>query len=339
MSRGGEEGHAAPAPAPFVEASSASVRRMPRWEGVAVLFLTLGCWCAVPLFIRHLSAYVDHWTNNGWRYGASALFWLPAVLWALGRGRLPKAIWRAALVPALANTLAQVAFTAAHSHVNPGLLTFGLRAQLVAVAVGAYLLFPAERPTIRSPRYLAGLALLAGGIVGVVLGGEASLEGGTGTGVALAVSAGVGYAVYGLAVRRFMIGFHPVLAFGVIALYTGGALVAAMVAFAPGHGAAVLDLAPRELWAMGLSAFLGIALGHVLYYTAIDRLGVAVTSGVLQLQPFVVSAGSAALFGEALGAGQWAAGAVAVTGAGFVLSAQKAAERSPRRAGDSREGG
>lgn len=172
-----------------------------------------------------------------------------------------------------------------------------------------------------------------------MLGGDASLEGGTGTGVALAVTAGVGYAVYGLAVRRFMIGFHPVLAFGVIALYTGGALVAAMVAFAPGHGAAVLDLAPRELWAMGLSAFLGIALGHVLYYTAIDRLGVAVTSGVLQLQPFVVSAGSAALFGEALGAGQWAAGAVAVTGAGLVLSAQKAAERSPRRAGDPREGG
>jgi drug/metabolite transporter (DMT)-like permease len=239
-------------------------------------------------------------------------------------------------VPAVANTVAQVAFTAAHSHVNPGLLTFGLRAQLVAVAVGAYLLFPAERPTIRSPRYLAGLALLAGGIVGVVAGGDASFGGGTGTGVALAVGAGIGYAVYGLAVRRFMIGFHPVLAFGVIALYTGGALVAAMLAFAPRHGAAVLDLAPRELWALGLSAFLGIALGHVLYYTAIDRLGVAVTSGVLQLQPFVVSAASAAIFGEVLGAGQWAAGAVAIAGAGLVLSAQKAAERSLRRAGEPR---
>ena len=65
-------------------ASSAAVRHMRRWEGVAVLVATLACWSSVPLFVRHLAEYIDHWTNNGWRYGASALFWLPAVLWALG---------------------------------------------------------------------------------------------------------------------------------------------------------------------------------------------------------------------------------------------------------------
>ena len=130
-------------------------RRIPRWEGVAVLLVTLACWSSVPLFIQHLAAYVDHWSNNGWRYGASALFWLPAVLWALGRGRLSRTIWKAALVPALFNTGAQVAFTAAHEFVNPGLLTFGMRLQLVAVAAGAYLLFPAERATIASARCCA----------------------------------------------------------------------------------------------------------------------------------------------------------------------------------------
>ena len=41
----------------------------------------------------------------------------------------------------------------------------------------------------------------------------------------LAIGAGIGYGAYGLAVRRFMTGFHPVYAFGVIALYTGAALV------------------------------------------------------------------------------------------------------------------
>lgn len=316
--------------------SGAAIRHMRRWEGVLVLLTTLACWSSVPLFLRHLSGYIDHWTNNGWRYGASALFWLPAVLWALSRGALPRRIWRAALVPSILNAVAQVAFTAAHSYVNPGLLTFGLRLQLVAVAAGAYLLFPQERATIASPRYLGGLALLAGGIGAVLLGGGSTFDGSSGTGIALAIGAGLGYGMYGLAVRRFMHGFHPVFAFGVIALYTGASLVAAMAVFAPGHGAAVLGLAPRELWHLALSAFLGIALGHVLYYTAIARLGVATTSGVLQLQPFVVASVSAALFGERLGAGQWAGGVVAVLGAALVLSAQKAAERRKARpAGES----
>ncbi|MEI6473984.1 MAG: DMT family transporter [Planctomycetota bacterium] len=308
-------------------ASSFTVRHMKRSEGVLVLVATLVCWSTVPLFVRHLAGYIDHWTNNGWRYGASALFWLPAVVWALSRGILPRTIWRAALIPAVANTVAQVAFTAAHSYVNPGLLTFGLRMQLVAVAIGAYLLFPAERATIASARYLGGLGLLICGVAGVLLGGGNILDGTSAIGVLLAVFAGFGYGMYGLAVRKFMYGYHPVFAFGVIALYTGGTLVVGMLAFGRGHGAEVFDLGSNELWSLGLSAFFGIAIGHVLYYTAIDRMGVATTAGVLQLQPFIVSAFSAVFFGEVLSGKQWGAGVVAIVGAGLVLSAQKAAER------------
>lgn len=314
-------------------ASSAAVRHMRRWEGVLVLAVTLGCWSSVPLFLRHLAEYVDHWTNNGWRYGASALFWLPAVAWALARGTLPTSIWRAALVPALFNTLAQIVFTAAHHYVSPGIVTFGLRIQVVFVAVGAFALFPAERAIIRSPLYLAGLAVLLGGIGAVLLGGEEIYGEASRTGVLLAVASGVGYALYGLSVRKFMYGYHPVYAFGVIALYTGSALVACMLIWGVDHGAAVFTLESRELWQLGLSAFLGISLGHVLYYTAIDRLGVATTSSVLQLQPFIVSVASIPLFGLALGALQWGGGVFALVGAGLVLGAQRAAERAARGRG------
>jgi drug/metabolite transporter (DMT)-like permease len=309
---------------------SRAERILPRWEGIAMLLATLGCWCTVPILVRHLAGYVDHWTNNGWRYGAAALVWLPGVLLAAGRGRLPRTIWRAALVPAAANTAAQVAFTSAHSHIDPGLLTFGLRMQLVAVAVGAYLLFPGERAMIRSPRYLAGLALLVSGIGGVLLQGDLSLAGSSGLGVALAVGAGFGYGAYALAVRRFMHPYPPVLAFGVISLYTATALVAMMIAFGRDRGMGVLELGGRELAYMATSAMLGIAIGHVLYYASIDRLGVAATTGVLQLQPFVVGGASAIVFGEAMTRLQWASGAVAVLGAGLVLSAQKRAELSRR---------
>jgi drug/metabolite transporter (DMT)-like permease len=248
----------------------------------------------------------------------------------LARGRLPRSIWVAALVPAAANTAGQIAFTAAHSHIGPGLLTFGLRLQLVAVAIGAYLLFPAERPTIRSPRYLVGIGLLMAGMAAILVDGGA-LEGGASTlGVVLSLGAGAGYAAYALAVRRFMSAYHPIIAFGVIALYTAAALVALMLAFGRNAGADVLQLGSRELWALGASAFFGIALGHVLYYTSIDRLGVATTAGVLQLQPFVVSGISLAVFGERMTGVQWGGGIVAVAGAALVLGAQKAAERARR---------
>lgn len=311
-------------------ASSTAIRHMRRWEGVLVLAITLACWSSVPLFLKHLSGYVDHWTNNGWRYGASALFWLPAVVWALARGTLPNSIWKAALVPAFFNTVAQIVFVAAHHAVSPGIVTFGLRLQVVFVAIGAFALFPGERAVMRKPLYIIGLAVLLGGIAVVLLGGDDLFNATSRTGVWLSIGAGVGYAAYGLSVRRYMYGYHPVYAFGVIALYTGTALVACMLVWGADHGAGVFSLQAAELWQLGLSAFLGIAVGHVLYYTAIDRLGVATTAGVLQLQPFIVSAASVPLFGAALGALQWTGGCVALLGAAFVLLAQRSVERAAR---------
>ncbi|MBL9141048.1 MAG: DMT family transporter [Phycisphaerae bacterium] len=311
-------------------ASSATVRHMRRWEGVLVLGTTLACWSSVSLFLKHLSDYMDHWTSNGWRYGASALFWLPAVVWALTRGTLPRSIWRAALVPAIFNTAGQVVFTSAHYFVSPGVVTFGLRVQVVAVAIGAYLLFPKERALIRKPLYLTGLVILLAGVAVVVAGGDELLNDASRTGVWMSISAGIGFALYGLSVRRFMYGYHPIYAFGVIALYTGSALVVCMLIWGENHGAAVLHLQSAELWHLGLSAFLGIALGHVLYYTAIDRLGVATTAGVLQLQPFIVSVASVLLFGITLTALQWSGGVVALIGAAFLLLTQRAMERRAR---------
>ncbi len=72
-----------------------------------------------------------------------------------------------------------------------------------------------------------------------------------------------------------------------------------------------------------LSAVIGIALGHVLYYMSIARLGVAVSTGILQLHPFVVAVASLFLFAEMLTTAQWISGSVAIAGAMVMLTAQK----------------
>lgn len=323
--------------------------------------LTLVGWSSVPLFLRHFADLMDFWTSNGWRYGFSAIVWMPVLVIAAFRHRLPRGLWKAALVPSIANAAGQVCFTWAHYKIDPALLTFGLRSQLLFVALGAWALFPKERAVIGTAGYLIGAALLVAGMVGVLaLDGAkhghpttvetrgsvdasasappaaatlASPQNDRGSaaahwqGVALAVGSGLLFAAYGLAVRKFMDGINPVLAFAAICQYTALALVALMLVFGRSWGAGVFDFSGVELAKLLLSALIGIAIGHVFYYISIARLGVAVTAGVLQLQPFIVAVGSMALFGERLGGWQWAGGCVAVTGALLMLGVQRRVSR------------
>jgi drug/metabolite transporter (DMT)-like permease len=250
---------------------------------------------------------------------------------------LPAGLWRAAIVPSIVNTAGQVCFTAAHYVIDPALLTFGLRCQLIFVAVGAWILFPRERAIIRMPGYLVGAALLIAGMICVLAldqhhGGEArgvvEHEFGRGTpaahtlGVMLALGSGLLFACYGLSVRKFMEGVNPVLAFAAICQYTAAALVVLMLALGHRAGLSAFELNAQQFVWLLVSALIGIAIGHVFYYISIARLGVAVTAGVLQLQPFVVAIGSWMIFHEQLSRWQWLGGFVAVAGAMMMLYVQ-----------------
>jgi len=288
--------------------------------GITCLLLTLACWSTVPLFLRDLSTEVDHWSNNGWRYGVSALIWLPALVLAWRRGRLPLRIWRDALVPSLFNIAGQAAFTAAFHEMNPGLVTFGLRTQLIWVAIGAYMFVPSERPIIRSSRYLVGAAILLGGLFPVLLGGDASLGGFNAWGTALSIFCAFSYGMYGLGVRRCMGSYHPITAFAAICQITAVGLIALMLLFGDAGGSGVPDLPWIVLGELFISAIIGIALGHILYYISIARIGIVITSGVLQLQPFFVGIASTLIYGERFAWWQWASGSIAVLGAFLMLT-------------------
>lgn len=344
--------------------------------GVVTLALTLLGWSSVPLFLRHFAHSIDFWTSNGWRYGFSALVWLPVLIFVAingvrgaKRGGLPKGLWRAALVPSVINAAGQVCFTWAHYRIEPGLVTFGLRTQLLFVAIGAWILFPAERAVIRRPGYVIGAVVLLIGMSAVILLAEpehaiaeSSLRSDTSPttshaallpqitdaqsptdnrqtsmatglaapgdktahfqGVALAIASGMLFAGYGLAVRKYMHGVNSVLAFAAICQYTAIAMVALVLVFGRRAGLTVLGLPGDQVFWLLCSAVIGIAIGHVFYYFSLARLGVAVTAGVIQLQPFIVAIASLWLFGEVLTGWQWAGGTLAVCGALMMLGVQ-----------------
>lgn len=300
--------------------------------GLAIFLIvaTLIGWSSVPLFLKHFSHSIDAWTSNGWRYGFSALLWAPVLVYGLMRSSLPKGLWRAAVVPSLFNCAGQVCFTWAHYKIDPGLLTFGLRMQIVFVALGAYMLFPSERRIIRTPSYLLGAVTVFGGTIGTILLAPAVVKGSasdihTATyafGVALAIGSGLFFACYALSVRHSMHGTRPTVAFAAISQYTAAAMVVLMLALGDRRGATALDLPGVQMMWLLISAVIGIALGHVFYYAAIARLGVAISSGVVQLQPILVAAASFVLFDEAMTPAQLVSGGVAILGAGVMLSVQ-----------------
>lgn len=306
------------------------------WLGVLTVVLTLLGWSSVPLFISHFAKTLDLWTSNGWRYGFSALLWAPVILIGWRRATLPPGIARAAVLPALFNALGQVAFAWSFYKIDPTTATFGLRLQIVFVAVGAYLMFPSERAVLRHPASWAGIMLVLGGIAGTIFlaPGAASRIGEHTFGVVLAIAGGLLFACYGLSVRRKMHEYHPVTAFAVISQYTSLVMVTLMLGLGRRGGLDALDTSvlPLPQFALLLlSAVIGIALGHVFYYISIARLGVAVSSGVIQLQPFCVAIGQFALFGKEPTSGQIICGLVAVTGAILLLGVQWRISRRSER--------
>lgn len=297
-----------------------------------MVVMTLVGWSSVPLFLKHFSHSIDQWTSNGWRYGFSALVWAPVLLAGVAGGRLPRGLWRLALVPSLFNIVGQVCFTWAFYKIDPGLVTFGLRAQIVFVSIGGYLMFASERRVIRTRGYLAGAFMVIAGVLTTVSVGARAGEGHW-LGVLLALGAGAFFASYALSVRRYMHGMHPVVAFAAISQYTAAGMLVLMLALGERGGLSALDLPGAQFALLLLSALIGIALGHVFYYASIARLGVAVSSGVIQLQPFIVTALSAGIFHEQLTARQWTGGVIAISGAALMLWMQHRLSRAERATG------
>jgi drug/metabolite transporter (DMT)-like permease len=300
----------------------------PRQVGVVTLVMTLLGWVSSPLFIKHFSHSIDAFSSNGWRYGFSALIWLPVLVVATKRGRAPEGLFKAAIIPSCFNAVGQMVFASAHYLIDPGLLTFGLRLQLVFVTLMAAILFVPERRLIRTPRFLVGLACVFAGTTGTIILDRHFGEQATTLGVIMAIGSGLLFAGYALSVRYFMTGKSPILSFATISLYTSIILVIAMLLFGEEHGAKVPELPTSELGLLALSSIIGIALGHVFYYVSIQRLGIAVTAGVIQLQPVLVAAASATLFpDQRLLPSQWITGGLAILGAMIILWAQAIASK------------
>lgn len=281
------------------------------------LFGAILCWAVVPLFLKYLTGYIDAWTANGIRYPFSALLYVPWLIYFYRKGILTKFHWKLALLPSAVNIFGQVLWAWTPYFIEPGLMSFLVRLSTLWAVMGSFVLFSEERVLIHSRLFWSGFILTIGGFIVLSLGGRYSLEGARAVGIVIVFFCSIGWAGYQISVRRNMQNVDSRAAFGMIAFLTSLGLVFFMFTF--GNPSQALDMPPLVVFVVLLSAFLGIAAAHLLFYVAIKRIGLAIASSANLVSAFISALLSRMFFNEFLTLVQWIAGVALVVG-GVVLT-------------------
>ena len=278
-------------------------------------------WSVVPLILVYLTPLVDPWTVNGARYSFAAAFWLPFVLRSVWRmaPAARRAVWGAALAPAAAHIVSQIFFGMTPYYNSATVLNFGCRLSIPFATLFGFWMLRGERPLARTPLFWLGLLIaLISFLLMFARGGQLARASTQGMLTLLGYS--LSWGLYVVLVQRNLAGYPAHLAYGLVSILTGSALLALM--FGIGEWRTLFALNMMQIFWLLLSALIGLTLGHVLYYRAIRVMGpIAAESGLL-LIPFQTAVLAFFLLGERMAGGQWAAGLFLVVGCAVILRAR-----------------
>lgn len=301
-------------------------RAAPNARAALALALTILFWALTPLILKYFTGVLDAWTVNGLRYIFTALFWLPLLI--ARRNALPagRRIWRDAWLPALLHMLGQAGWGLAPYYNDASVMNFVSRASFLLTIVAGFWLLRGERHLARRPLFWAGVGATLAGLVAMFNGGlHAGNTSALGMGILLWTS--TCWSLYAVLVRKRMSGYPAPLAFGAVSLIAVPGLAIAMFAF--GDWPALFSLSLVQWGLLALSAWIAIALGHVLFYQGIRALGPVVAEGSLSLIPFVTALAARLVLHERLTASQWLGGLLLVCAVFCLLGARLRPRTAP----------
>jgi drug/metabolite transporter (DMT)-like permease len=285
-------------------------------RGTAAVLGNVCIWGSTPVFLKALTNHTDAWTANGIRYPIAALLLLPFLIHARSKGRVNREILTRAIVPALLAFTGQVLWAWSPYFLDASLIGFLVKSSTVWAILGAMILFRDERPLLRRPKFYVGLALSTVGIVALAVEGGAFDMGSTLTGIVVILACSFFFGLYAVSVRKFMGGVSPIVSFGIVAQYVSIGTIVLAVTF--GEPTSISDLSSEAWLFLVVSAFLGVAISHMLMYVAVFRLGTAITSSAQLLSPFITSLVAFLFLDEMMSASAWAA-CLTLVGGGLAL--------------------
>jgi drug/metabolite transporter (DMT)-like permease len=292
----------------------------------ALVFWSLG-----PIFIKYLTGYLDSWTQNFLRYAVACCFWLPYLFYCARTKQLDHGTWKRAIIPAGANIIMQSLWAISFYLSGPAFMVLLTKTNIVWIALFSLILFPEERPLIRSRRFWLGLVLAATGVSGVLYFKVDLADVRTIKAVLIGLATAFMWGVYAVSVRAAFRNIDSRTGFSVISIYTCFGLGVLSLLF--GDVQRSVHIGPWQWFCIVISGVTAIAVAHTLYYSAMRRLGATIPALVILAQPFAVLAISHAVFGESLNAYQVLFGLMLLFGAGLAIWAQQHLGRASRLAG------
>jgi len=286
----------------------------------------LACWSLGPIFIKYLTGYIDSWTQNFLRYSVACLFWLPFLLKAVKGRQIEPKLWRKAIVPAAANIAMQSLWAAGFYYVGAAFMALISKSSVIWITAFSLVFFADERGLVRSKRFWLGLAFSITGVIGVIYYKQDFAASGTITGVIIAVVCAFMWALYVLSARITFRDTDSRIGFSIISIYTVVGLFMFGIIF--GRIEQCLKMGIWPWVSIVISAVTAIALGHVLYYAAMKRIGAMIPALVILAQPFTVFAISRVVFGESLSSLQLLFGLVLLAGSALAIYAQQHLKRN-----------
>jgi len=299
--------------------------RFNAWGTLAALG-SLCCWSIGPNTIKYLSLYLDSWSQNFLRYSVACLFWLPFLLFSIGTRRLDSRVWHRALLPAAANVVMQSLFARAFYYIDPAFMTLLGKSSLLWITGFSLVFFREERSLIKSKRFWMGMALSVAGVIGVLCFKEDFAAKKTLTGIVLALSMALMWAVYTLSAKIAFKDIDSRQGFSVITIYTVVGL--SMLACCFGDLSRCSDMRVPQWGIVIVSGVTSIAFAHVLYYTAMRRIGATIPALIVLAQPFTILPISHMIFAESLSILQILSGVILLFGSGLAVWSQEHLKRS-----------
>src|SRR5436190_7295344 len=284
-------------------------------RGYGAVFATIAIWSVPSLFQFYLNRFYDPWSQNFYRYAVACLAIIPFVALQFGRG--PKIDIRAVvacLVPCLPNVVHQITQVVALFYMGPGVYAIFIRSSVIFTALLALAFFPEERHVIRQWQFQLGTLLGLVGAFGVIWfqsnGQDRHIAW---QGLLIAFLAIFSWALYGVLVKRPSARLGSIRSFGIISLITSVLLLPLTLAF--GKIGTPLQVTGHVNLILIISAVTCITLAHVLYYVAIQEIGVALAQTLQLLCPLGALALSAWIFHERLTSAQLISAAILLIGA------------------------
>lgn len=281
----------------------------------------VGCWTVGSLQIEYLTGEVDAWTQNFARYAVACLFWLPFLLYHIRRKTLPAGLWLAAVPVFCGNLVMQVCWTGSFYYAEPGFITLLNKNSIIWVASFSLIFFVDERHLLKSVYFWIGLCCSLTGIVGVIFFQEGFSFQTSFRGAALPIASSIAWAVYTLTAKVKFKHIDSRISFAVMTIYMVVAL--GMLAFLLGKPAQLLAMNTNSWLNLVTSGIGSIALAHVFYYIAIQRIGATIPAMTLLATPFCTIIASRIVYGEILTGGQLAFGSILIIGAAAAILAQR----------------